>query len=86
MEAFEILIIILSVTLTVFLLAGIVFLALLIKIAKQVKAITSKAESVANNLASASQYMKPAVVSATVAKFFRSMINNRAKKGRQDDE
>jgi len=86
MDAFEILVVILSVFLAIFLVLGIIFLYLLIKIAKKVRVVTEKAESVAANIASASQMVRPAVVSGAIAKFVKNVMNSsRTKKGAKDD-
>lgn len=81
MEAFEILIIILSVTLTVFLIVLTYLLVQLIKISRIVKSVADKAEDVAENVADASRYIKPAVVSAKATKFINKILGRQAKKG-----
>ncbi len=85
MDAFEILVVILSVFLAIFLVLGIIFLYLLIKIAKKVRVVTEKAESVAANIASASQMVRPAVLSGAIAKFVKSILKSRSNKGAEDD-
>lgn len=71
MESFEILVVILSVTLTAFLLAAIVFIAYLIKIARRVQDITDKAKAAADSVESAARIFKktagPAVFSRILA-------------------
>ena len=76
MDNNEVLITILSITLSVFLLAGIVLFGYLIKIARAVSRITDKAESVASSLSEASRYVRPAVLANMVAKFFRNATSN----------
>ena len=74
MDAFEILVIILSITLAIFLVLAIVATTYLIKILKKVDAITEHAESVAANIESASQKFRqaagPAAMASLFAKFF----------------
>lgn len=79
MDAYGILVIILAVALAVFLVLGIILTSLLIKIAKNVKVVTEKAEDVATNVAAASQYVKPAMFSAAASKFVKNIFNNKGK-------
>jgi K+-sensing histidine kinase KdpD len=75
MDAFEILVVILSITLAVFLTLGIISMVIIIRVAKRADRISEKAEYMVNNLESASQQFKKAAVPAAVlsgfAKFFR---------------
>jgi K+-sensing histidine kinase KdpD len=75
MEAAEVLTIILSVTLTIFLVVAIVLGVMLIKVVKSVKTVTSKAEEAANNLAQAAKYIKPASLTAGLTRAIKQAIN-----------
>lgn len=73
MDTQAVLIIILSIALSVFLVAAIVLVVLLIKVVKNVKSVTEKVETVAKNVAAATQYLKPATVSAIAMKFVKNI-------------
>lgn len=79
MDAYGILVIILACALAIFLVLAIILTSLLIKIAKHVRNVTEKAEDVANNVAAASQYVKPAMFSAAASKFVDNILNNKRK-------
>ncbi len=59
-DAETVLVIILSVTLTVFLIIGIILLTFLVKLAKTLNEIASKAQDVVGNVESASEILKNA--------------------------
>jgi uncharacterized protein YoxC len=75
MDAFEILVVILSVTLAIFLVTAIVLSIALIKFMQKVDRIADQAETTAQNIAEASNTMKqfagPAAIAQMVAKFIR---------------
>ena len=79
-----ILIVILSVTLVVFLLALTVLVVQLTKISRKVRTVAERAEDVAENVASASKYFKPAVMSGSASKFVERVITSqRGKHGKK---
>ena len=75
MDAFEILVIILSITLAVFLTLGIIAMVIIIRVAKRADRIIERAEELVNNLETASAQFKKAAVPAAIlsgfAKYFR---------------
>lgn len=71
-----ILIILLSSVLIIFLVALTVLVININKISKTVQQVVDQAESVAENVASASKYFKPAVMSGAAAKFVNKILNN----------
>lgn len=75
MDAFEILVIILSVTLAIFLVLAIIATTYLIKILKKVNLITEHAESVASNIESASEKFRQAAGPAALASVFAKLFN-----------
>ncbi len=79
MDAFEILVIILSSVLTVFLVLSIVFLVICIKIAKHVKAIINKAEAVMDDVESVSDFFKKSAMPVAIGKLVGNLINTFSK-------
>jgi F0F1-type ATP synthase membrane subunit b/b' len=75
MDAFEILVVILSVTLAIFLVLAIIATVFLIKILSKVNHITEQAESVANNIEAASEKFKQAAGPAALASVFAKLFN-----------
>ncbi len=75
MDAFEILVVILSVTLAIFLVTAIVLTIALIKFMQKVDRITDQVETTTQNIAEASNTMKqfagPAAIVQMVAKLIR---------------
>lgn len=72
MDAFEILVIILSTFLAIFLLLAIVVLVGIIKLVKQVRHITEKAEEVIDNVEQASELFKKSASTLT----FTNLVSN----------
>lgn len=74
MEWAQVLVIILSVFLAIFLVLAVVLTALLIKVTKQIKSITTKAEKAAMRLESTatnvSMYTSPMMIAKAVKSFF----------------
>ncbi|MCU0667505.1 MAG: hypothetical protein MUF85_02715 [Patescibacteria group bacterium] len=81
MDAFEILVVILSITLAVFLTLGIVAMVIIIRVAQRADRMSERAEELVNNLESASQQFKKAAVPAALlsglTKIFRNKSNRR---------
>lgn len=75
MDAFEILVIILSITLAIFLLLAIALTIALIKLVKQLNLTAEKADNVVSNIESASNSIKnmagPAAFASAIAKFIK---------------
>lgn len=74
-----VLIILLSVTLIIFLICLTILVVWLTRISKTVKMVVDKAEDVAENVAGASSYLKPAVMSGAAAKFVNKVLNSERK-------
>lgn len=72
MDAFEILVIILSSFLALFLILGIVVLIGIIKLVKQIRHITEKAEDVIDNVEQASELFKKSASTLT----FTNLVSN----------
>lgn len=82
-----VLIILLSSVLIIFLIALTILVINLNRISKTVQQVVDQAESVAENVASASKYFKPAVMSGVAAKFVSKVLNNeKPKKKRSHNE
>lgn len=81
MNATEILVIILSVFLALFLLAGIVLTVLLIKVTLQIRRVTTKAEQTADSFESAmknaSGVASKAMIGRVVLKGFKTVLSKR---------
>jgi predicted PurR-regulated permease PerM len=82
--AAEILVVILSTFLAVFLILGIVLLAYLISLTRQIRKITQSAEGAVNDLSSAIsnavKYVSPIFISEMVAKFFKKFKKDKEEK------
>jgi uncharacterized membrane-anchored protein YhcB (DUF1043 family) len=74
MDAFEILVIILSITLAIFLIIAIVVGVMLVKLLKRVDVITERAESIVTNIDSFSEKMKQFAVPTAVASMVTKMV------------
>jgi len=77
MDAFEILVVILSITLAIFLVLAIVATAYLIKVLKNAEKISDHVETVASNLESASNQFKKFSAPAGVVQFFTQMLRKK---------
>lgn len=75
MDAFEILVIILSVFLALFLLLAIVVLIGIIKLVKQIRHITEKAEEVIDNVEQASELFKKSASTLTFANIVSNIVS-----------
>lgn len=80
MNAMEILVIILSAFLALFLLIGIVLAVLLIKVTSQIKRVTMSAERTVNGLESVVAGVSKVTTPATLGKIILSQLNKRRKK------
>ncbi len=86
MDSYDILVIILSVFLAIFLLLGIIVLVYLVKFMKNVKEISDKASQLVKDAGSVAATMKTAAAPAVVAKFVADQISNAVKKHNKEDE
>lgn len=86
MDAFEILVIILSSFLAIFLLLGIVTLVYLVKFIKNIKEISDKAKSVVDDASSFASTMKKTAAPAAMAKFVSEQISYALKKHNQKEK
>lgn len=76
MDAFEILVIILSTLLGLILLLGLVAVIYIVKIVKNIKRISDKAASLVESVSATAFMMKKAAQPAVVAKFVAEQISN----------
>jgi biopolymer transport protein ExbB/TolQ len=81
MDAYHILVIILSVFLALFLLLSIIFVAYLIKVVKAIQQITEKAASIVDTAANIKKFVSPAVVSKLVFEAVNKAVKHHNKKG-----
>lgn len=86
MDAFEILVIILSVALAIFLLLAIAAAAYTVKVLKHLKSITEKADHVADNIDSVSEFFRKTAGPAAIAKLIANIVDSvRSNKKGKDD-
>lgn len=86
MDSYDILVIILSIMLAIFLLTGIIAGIYIAKFAKNVKEISDKAKDLVDNASSAAAMMKKAAAPAAVAKFVAEQIGEAVKKHNKDSK
>lgn len=79
MDAFEILVIILSVFLALFLLLSIVLVVYLIKVVKTVKHISEKAASVVDNASNITKMVSPAMAGKYIFEAVQKAVGNHKK-------
>jgi hypothetical protein len=85
MDAYQVLVIILSVALAVFLVLAIVLTAIFVKVMLTVKRITTKAESVMDDVESVSDFFRKSAAPVAIGKLISnivSTITERNKKGK----
>jgi 1,4-dihydroxy-2-naphthoate octaprenyltransferase len=80
MDAFEILVIVLSVILALFLITSLIAVIYLVKIVKNIKKISDKAASLVESASATAFMMKKAAQPAVVAKFVAEQISNAVSK------
>jgi hypothetical protein len=88
MSSYDVLVVILSITLAVFLVLGIVVLVYVLKIVKSVKRVVAKAEQVADNVEAMTAVLeRTATGPGAVLKTVAGIINNsmRHKSHKEDD-
>ena len=85
MDAFQILVIILSSFLALFLILGIILLILFIKISIKIKSAATAIDEAVGNLKQFSDSLRkiasPAIIAKIVIKYIRSYLNKRRKNG-----
>ncbi len=81
-DAAEVLLIIVSATLSIFLIVAIIAIVKSIKILNHIKSITEKAERIADNAESASEFFKNTAGPAAIAKLIAN-ITSAFKKGKE---
>ena len=88
MEAAEILVIILSIAFALFLILAIVLVVLFIKIASQLRRITSSAERTINNFENVAGIIQKAMAPALITKLVGELVQKitHAKKKKEDEE
>lgn len=86
MNSYDVLVIILSVMLAIFLGLAIVLTAYLVKFVKNIKEISEKAKEMVNDASSVAATMKKAAAPTVVAKFVTDQISNAVKKHSKDKE
>ena len=88
MDAFEILVVILSVTLAIFLILGITAMVYIIKVVKSVKQMTEKASSAVDSVSSVAtnigKFVTPAAAGKFVVDTVQRLVKNHEKKGKED--
>ncbi|MCB9822712.1 hypothetical protein H6800_00365 [Candidatus Nomurabacteria bacterium] len=86
MDSYDILVIILSVMLIIFLGLAIVLSVYLVKLVKNIKEISEKAKELVSDASSVASTMKKAAAPTVVAKFVADQISNAVKKHTKDKE
>lgn len=86
MDSYDILVIILSVMLIIFLGLAIVLSVYLVKLVKNIKEISDKAKELVSDASSVASTMKKAAAPTVVAKFVADQISNAVKKHNKDKE
>lgn len=88
MNATEILVVILSIFLAVFLLVGIILTILLIKVTLQIRRVTTKAESAANNIEAMTENVSNVATGAAIGRFLFKGVKSigRKKRGKKHEE
>lgn len=88
MDAFDVLVIVLSVVLAIFLMLAIVLIVYLIKISRRMHEISEKARSAASSMEMTANLMKkgviPTIISKIAVNFIRGIISKDSKVKRKD--
>ncbi len=83
MEAAEILVIILSVAFALFLVLGIILTVILIKVAKQIKRVTTTAERAVDNLENVATIVQRVAAPAAVTRIISGIVKSLAGRGKR---
>lgn len=75
MDAFEILVIILSITLAIFLVLAIILTSVLIKLAKQMRNITAKAEVVMDDVETVSGFFRKTAAPVAIGNLLSNIVS-----------
>jgi hypothetical protein len=89
MDAFQILVIVLSITLGILLVATIILIIALTKLTNQVRQITAKAEEIVDNVETVSNFFKKTAGPVAISSLISNIVNTvtkHNKKQRGDDE
>ncbi len=86
MDSYDIIVMILSVMLIIFLGLAIVLSVYLVKLVKNIKEISEKAKELISDASSVASTMKKAAAPTVVAKFVADQISNAVKKHNKDKE
>lgn len=87
MESYDILVIILAVTLGILLVLSIIAMVFTIKVLRQLKRITERAEHFAHNIEDVSEFFKKSAGPVAITKLLSNIIETmRDKKGKHKDE
>ncbi len=84
MDAYNILVIILSVTLAVLLVVAIVCIVALTKLINQVRAITTKAESVMEDVESVSDFFRKSAAPVAIGKLVSNIVSTISERRKKD--
>jgi len=75
MDSYDILVIVLSITLGILLILTIVFIAVLIKLVNQLRSISKKAEEIVDDVESVSGFFKKAAGPVAVTSFISNIVS-----------
>lgn len=81
MDAYQILVVVLSVMLGILLIISVVFLILLVKILKQVKRITDKADHVMDNMESVGDFFRRTSGPLAIGRYIGGLVRSVKDKG-----
>ena len=86
MNSYDVLVVILSIMLTIFLLLAIVATVYIVKLTKNLKEISDKAKELVDDASTVASTMKKAAAPTVVAKFVAEQISNAVKKHAKDNK
>ena len=75
MDAFEILVVVLSITLAILLVITIIFVVALTKLVNQVRLLTEKAEDIVDDVETVSNFFKQSTVPVALASLVSNIVN-----------
>ncbi len=75
MDAYGVLVIILSITLAIFLVVGIILLIQLIKLTKQVRGITEKADAVMDDVEAVSEFFRKSAAPVAIGQLVSNIVS-----------
>lgn len=86
MDAYHILVIILSVALAILLVAGIILTIVLVKLVNQIRRITKKAELVMDEVEAVSAFFRKTAAPAAIGKLVSNIVSTISKRRKDKDE